>query len=169
MRAQRQVEAVGGERLRRQLRIHVSLLAPPRLVVIEERIHRGHAHALQRVDVRNHVAPHEFVSVPSRLLEHLRCRLLDALAYLGRIELIERVARNDACAAPGGLGVEAGRTVSTAEDAARQIRIGQREHADVLVVRPSPRHDGGEREHVYLAPVRAATTTSSIAWMTAAG
>ena len=89
----------------------------------------------------------ELVGVLPRLLDHFRRRLVDALADLGGVELIERIAGHHARAAPCGLGVEAGRAIATAKHAALQVGAGQREHPHVLVVRTPPRHDGRQGEH----------------------
>ena len=76
----------------------------------------------------------------------LRSRRYSA-SYFGGTELVDRIARNDLSSTLRRLGVEAGWTVCTSDNATRKIVVRQREHVAVLIERAAPGHNLVESKH----------------------
>ena len=97
---------------------------------------------------RTESSPHELVKVASRLVDYLVVGGRDPFTNVNCLQLVNGIARDHCDATARGLGVEAGGGVATAQDSPSKVVAAQREHAAILVKRPTPGNDLFQCEHL---------------------
>jgi len=90
--------------------------------------------------------PYVVVLVAAQLRQHGLAGCGDPLFDLCHLEHVERVDGEHRAAASGQDRIERRRTVTAAENAQAEIELRQVKHADIFIIRPSPRDDFVERK-----------------------
>src|SRR3954468_20735513 len=102
------MECVGGKWKYRQFRLDVPPGDLAQLVVVQERLHRGHPNLSQFLDRPNSFAPDELVSIAPRLIDDLVVGRCNPFLNLRLFESIDWITGHDPTSSLGGFSVEAG-------------------------------------------------------------
>jgi hypothetical protein len=146
VRTEGQIERLVGKWKVRQFGIDVSLTGRRCFVVGQECGHRLHPNSSQRRNIGNRI-PDELVLIFASLLQDLFVGFGNALPNHAGTASVDGIDREYVRAARGRFGIKCSRAIAAAQNGSAQVRIGDRKHANVLIVRTAPRYDTFKLKH----------------------